>query len=128
MELIFKPFFDDRDYDLFIIEKRHHDGSEWYEDLKFQNGPHTIRVKAFRKAARIIPDSDLEGSRQQMLKVARAIIGRYSDTTKHCAVSIQPDGYLIWSPRCTNGDPYKLDWETADNVADQILTFFKDQT
>lgn len=79
--------------DWYVIERAEHDGRKWLEPIEgVTNG------RAFMHSGRI-SDADVEGTRAEMLDIARAIKERGYCYHKRCA--IQVDGYRawFWSPR-----------------------------
>jgi hypothetical protein len=77
--------------DWYLIERAEHDGREWLE--KAEHG------HRFMRSARI-SDADVEGTREEMIKLGEAIRSKSSYRAKRCAVSVvAEESAWLWSPR-----------------------------
>jgi len=75
----------------YTIERRHHDGRHWDEQV----APHAL---ALRYSGRI-SDADVEGSALEMRRIASAIRERSTACFRRCAVDATGDPVEFWSPR-----------------------------
>ena len=98
--------------DWYTIERAEHDGRMWMEG----RGPN---VMALCSSARI-SDADVEGTGEEMLGIARAIMARDRFSEKRCAVDASCDPVRFWSPRNSMRDGTSSLAE-ADALAAQIV-------
>lgn len=77
--------------DWFLIEKAKHDGRTWL--APFEGGGMMLMSSAR------ISDADIEGTAEEMLGIANAIVARGEYSAKRCSVSIDGDRALFDSPR-----------------------------
>lgn len=78
--------------DWYCIERAEHDGHQWMEQVS-ANG------YVFRRSARV-SDADVEGTGEQMLSLARAVLDGGGESHKRCAVrALANDSFAFRSPR-----------------------------
>lgn len=78
--------------DWYCIEWSEHDGREWWE----QTGPNS---SSFRRSARV-SDAEVEGTKAEMIEIAKAIAEKGTAEFKRCAVdATDPNSIKLWSPR-----------------------------
>lgn len=92
--------------DWYLIERAEHDGM---------------------LSSRITPDSDVEGTKEEMLGIALAIRKRDLEVYKRCAVTVEGDNVYFFSPRNTNDVVEPVSLAEGDDLATQIEDFFKPQ-
>lgn len=97
--------------DWWVLEREEHDGREWFERV----GPN---ASALRMSSRI-GNADIEGTTREWKGIAAAIRARGSDHNKRCAVSCEPEGVYLSSPR-NSIEPTLVDYVSADLLADRI--------
>jgi hypothetical protein len=99
--------------DWYVIERKHHDGREWFE----RTGSNSFSL---RTSARI-GNADIEGSGAEMKAIARAIKDRREARFRRCAVRVRDDGNVeMSSPRNSHG-PSLVPYARATVLADEIL-------
>lgn len=97
--------------DWFVIERAEHDGRRWYEA--------TDHGRVFMKSSRFSVNADVEGTSAEMLDIAGAIRSRSGVCYKRCAVLVDGQRVLFWSPR-NSETPGETSLEHADELARQI--------
>lgn len=103
--------------DWYRIDRRDHDGREWSE---LEGG-----VNYYCLSRRIDPRTTVEGTAQEMLWIARAILNRSQDSNKRCAVQVVGDRVRLWSPRNSNDVVGSVPLAVADDLANEILQTLK---
>lgn len=99
--------------DWYIIEKAKH---EWVEQIVPVPGkPNSMYLHDSSR----ISDADVEGAAVEMLAIAEAIEQRGSYSAKRCAVDVQGNRALFWSPRNSQREGV-ASLEEADELAAQI--------
>lgn len=96
--------------DWYVIEKADHNGKVWLEPLE-----HGF---AFQHAARF-SDADVEGSREEMLDIAQAILDRGQASHKRCAVRVNGDDVFFRSPRNSQREGH-VTYNIAERLAHDI--------
>ena len=99
--------------DWYTIERAEHDGKEWWE----KTGPDS---SSFRMSCRI-GDACVEGTRTEMLAIAKAILSGEFKSFRRCAVCPVADGYEFYSPRNTADPGPTIPYESAKDLAIEIL-------
>jgi hypothetical protein len=77
----------------YVIERAEHDGRVWLGSAEGMPG-----VMALHSSARI-SDADVEGTGEEMLEIADAILTHGEARSTRCAVDARGDLVLFWSPR-----------------------------
>jgi|GEM_PF-7039520 len=77
--------------DWYTIERAEHEGRQWMKPI----GPHSMALMCSSR----ISDADVEGTRAEMLEIAKAIRERKSAWFKRCAVSFNDGSAWFESPR-----------------------------
>jgi hypothetical protein len=95
-----------------VIERAQHDGRMWLEQLGANSA-------VLRTSARI-SDADVEGTREEMAGLARAILDRDSFEERRCAVRVDGDHVELWSPR-NSQRPARIPYHHAEALAREIL-------
>lgn len=103
--------------DWFTIVRRDHDGREWYEST----GENCSRLML---SERLSPEACIEGEGSEMVEIAEAIRNRGSVRFKRCAVEVQGDGFLFYSPRNSQHRTL-IPFGDADEFAAEVLKFFE---
>ena len=86
--------------DWYLIERAEHDGRTWYEDRVTEYG---MAYTAFMSSARI-SDADVEGTADEMLAIADAIVRRDEVWFTRCAVNAGEEPVRFCSPRNSSRD------------------------
>lgn len=81
--------------DWYLIERAEHDGRSWLEARQIDG----LSYSVFMRSARLVYDTDIEGTGDEMLKIASAIEARTEFGAKRCAVVVIDDRVLLWNPR-----------------------------
>jgi glycine/D-amino acid oxidase-like deaminating enzyme len=97
--------------DWYIIKRAKHDGRNWVE----RRDGHGALMCSSR-----INNADIEGTRAEMLALAKAIKAGGSASFWRCGVTTTPDGVLMCSPR-NSTDSTLVATARAMELADQIL-------
>lgn len=75
----------------YLIERKEHDGRVWLE----RTGPNSGALMCSSR----IGNADVEGTLEEMLELARAIMEGGEKSFRRCAAVTVPDGVLFYSPR-----------------------------
>lgn len=95
--------------DWYVIERAEHDGRAWFEPL----GHHSMALRCSSRFS----DADVEGTAEEMRAIADAIEKRATVSFRRCAVSVQGESVLFWSPRNSMKDGIVLYTEAAELAA-----------
>ncbi len=77
--------------DWYSIVRADHDGRQWMQRTRYGS--------RFMMSERLSPEACIEGTKAEMLEIARAIRCRDKAEFKRCAVKFEDDGFHFWSPK-----------------------------
>lgn len=102
--------------DYFVIVREKHDGRTWLETRECDG----YTCSQFMSSERLVPDACIEGPLDHATALALAIKARTSAHFKRCAVQVNDDRVLLWSPK--NSSTYaEVPLSVADAMADAFL-------
>lgn len=104
--------------DWYLIERAEHDGREWIEEVKAATLDSGSWSRCMRSAR--VSDADVEGTAEEMRRIAVAIDGRAWVGFKRCAVQVfDSERVEFWSPR-NSQSPGVCTLAEADELSAQI--------
>ncbi len=98
--------------DWYVIERKHHDGREWWEPT----GPNSSSLRLSSR----IGNATIEGTLAEMQELARAIKEGKQIDFRRCAAEVTPLGVYLESPR-NSEVPTLVTLASATALADEIL-------
>ena len=101
--------------DWYIIERAEHDGRVWLEKID----EHAMAVRMSSRFS----DADVEGTRDEMIELAKAIENRSDVSFRRCAVEMRGESVAFWSPRNSTHDgvvPYTDALELAALIREKL--------
>ena len=101
----------------YTIIRAEHDGREWIENID-------TNTSRFMCSERLSPEACIEGTKEEMLDVAKAIKNNGLAKYKRVAVSFAFGGFVFWSPKNSEHEAF-ISVEDADEFAEQVFKELK---
>jgi hypothetical protein len=109
-----KSFPEDESADWYSIIRKEYIPTDWWE----QSEPMSSK---YCNSERLIPnDACIEGTKEEMIAIAKAIKNKESVSFKRCAVRFDRQGYYFCSPRNSRKEAFISD-EDALEFANEVL-------